>query len=92
MRTYKSYYIFFFIILATVIARGCYSNLPENYRNKCDSTSDLGCHKCYKNLCNDRGAISCLQCNSQDVSFVTFKKIYNYFFIFHILFLEQRLF
>ncbi|XP_065370217.1 uncharacterized protein LOC135962296 [Calliphora vicina] len=50
----------------TVIARGCYSKLPEEYRNKCDNMSDTECHKCYKNLCNDRGAISCLQCNSEN--------------------------
>ncbi|KAM7344563.1 uncharacterized protein ACRADG_011241 [Cochliomyia hominivorax] len=51
---------------STVIARGCYSSLPEVYRQKCDNLSDSNCHKCYKNLCNDRGAISCLQCNSEN--------------------------
>ncbi|XP_037828614.1 uncharacterized protein LOC119616326 [Lucilia sericata] len=50
----------------TVVARGCYSILPEEYRNKCDNLSDSECHKCYKNLCNDRGAISCLQCSSSN--------------------------
>ena len=58
-------------LLVTIIAKGCYSTLPESYRSQCDNNSDDKCHVCYTSLCNDRGAISCLQCNSKEVIYNT---------------------
>ncbi|XP_036330894.1 uncharacterized protein LOC118742717 [Rhagoletis pomonella] len=52
----------------TVVARGCYTDLSPNYREKCDLADHPECVKCFGNRCNDRGRadFKCIECKSTE--------------------------
>ncbi|XP_011178722.2 uncharacterized protein LOC105209814 [Zeugodacus cucurbitae] len=52
----------------TVVARGCYGDLEEQLREKCDSADHPECVKCYGNRCNDKGRadFKCIECKSSE--------------------------
>ena len=54
----------------SVVAKGCYLDMPEKHRHKCDQRNNPECLKCFGELCNNQGRsdFKCIQCNSNENS------------------------
>jgi len=50
----------------TIIAKGCYLDMPENLRSKCEVPDKRECLSCFNNLCNKNGRDdnACIKCDS----------------------------
>ncbi|XP_058982438.1 uncharacterized protein LOC131804093 [Musca domestica] len=51
----------------SVIERGCFTSIPEEHLKRCtDGPISKECHMCFGNLCNNRGAATCIHCSAKN--------------------------